>query len=108
MHNSRKRSYIQILLPEHYECLWSAVFRDHEKITPELFRRLIDYPGWTKEALGALKDHVGYSGDPLTTFRQLHPSPLWAEAVPGGTDEHHSEGGEEEHQSEPDSVSQEF
>ena len=64
--------YIQIVLPyNRYECLWSAQFRDHDQITPVLFKKLVDQSGWTKQAITSLKETVAIGCDPLTTFSGL-------------------------------------
>ena len=104
MHNSKARSYIQIVLPNgHYECLWSAAFKGHHEVTPIVFMKLVDRGGWAKLSLGALKDHVALGGDPVAEFQRL-------EREYGSN----NESCEEEEQSETDSpdpvsqVSQEF
>ena len=114
MHNSRKRSYIQAVHSDHYECLWSASFRDHEKITPQVYELIVHNGGWTKDAIASVKDHISKTDDPLMAFENLRQ--LAFEHVAGDTEAwsiksrmHCSEeDADEEVQSDPDSVSQEF
>ena len=109
MHNSRKRSYIQAVHSDHYECLWSAVFRDHEKVTPEMYKCIVDNPGWTKDAIAAIKDHVSQSVDPLMAFMKLMEvaDGIAADRIANCSEED-AEEAEEEVASQPESVSQEF
>ena len=107
MHNSKKRSYIQICMESgRYECLWSAVFAQHEAVTPLLYRRLIDHPGWTKQDITAVKEHIALGPKPLELYLKMFSS---TDNSDGDGDGYDSDGtlqeGEEE---EPETVSQEF
>ena len=105
MHNSKKRSYIQICLENgKYECLWSAVFPQHELVTPLLYRRLVDHPGWTKQDIAAVKEHIGLGPKPLEMYSKMFSSTNKSEEE----EEEEKEEEDEEEEEEADMVSQEF
>ena len=106
MHNSRKRSYIQAVHSDHYECLWSAVFRDHEKITPQMYKLIVHNPDWIKDAIAAIKDRVSQSVDPLMALEHLMN--VADDIAVDGIANYSGEDAEEEVASQLDSVSQEF
>ena len=119
MHNSVRRSYIQVVLDTgRYECLWSASFRDHAVVTPLVFESLMD-PGWTKETVAALKQHISLGEDPLAALYKLDDlagKPVLekarlAERELEDANEADDEGGESEqdaHSTDAELVSQEF
>ena len=107
MHNSKKRSYIQICLENgRYECLWSAVFPQHELVTPLLYRRLVDHPGWTKQDIAAVKEHIALGPKPLEMYSKMFS--LTKESEEEEEDEEDNSDGHEEEEEEPEMVSQDF
>ena len=77
MHNSKKRSYIQMVLSDStYHCLWSATFKDHSIVTPMLFEQLMQ-AGWTEGMVSSMKKHVALGGDPLGNFKRTLDGFFW-------------------------------